>query len=192
MAKKSMNIGPIHLVITCLVVSAGLRIGSDGMAFAETGNAANMEMPSLDAEYAQCEPEEDVDQLILIVKEREMQLDERSAEIANRQLALESLEDRIKVQISALETAEQNLAETLAIADGAAETDLNRLTIVYEAMKPQNAARVFENMDLTFAAGFLSRMEPQSAAAVLSEMPPELAYSVSVVMAGRNARAPTK
>ena len=192
MAKKSLNIGPIHLVIICLVMSAVLRIGSDGMAFAETGNVADMELAALDTGIAQCEPEADVDQLIQIVKEREMQLDEKSAEIANRQLVLESLEDRIKVQISELETAEQKLAETLAIADGAAETDLNRLTTVYEAMKPQNAARVFENMDLTFAAGFLSRMEPQSAAAVLSEMPPELAYSVSVVMAGRNARAPTE
>lgn len=192
MTKSTKGFGPIHLVIACLVASAVLRLGSDGMALAETGHAAQMEMPDLPTEVAQCEALEDVDQLIRIVKERETQLDEKSVEITNRQLILENLEDRIKAQIVELETANQNLAETLAIADGAAETDLNRLTTVYEAMKPQNAARVFENMDLTFAAGFLSRMDPQSAAMVMSELPAELAYSVSVVMAGQNARAPTE
>lgn len=192
MSGKPFKLSPFHLVISCLVVSAALRIGSDGMAVAETGNSTHPEMPDLGTELALCEPEQDVDQLIVIVKEREAQLNERSVEIADRQLVLENLEDRIKAQIVELETAKQNLAETLAIADGAAESDLNRLTAVYESMKPQNAARVFENMDLSFASGFLSRMDPQSAAAVMSEMPPELAYSVSVVMAGRNARAPTE
>jgi len=35
-------------------------------------------------------------------------------------------------------------------------------------------------------------MRPESAAGILSEMPPNSAYSISVVMAGKNANAPTE
>jgi flagellar motility protein MotE (MotC chaperone) len=45
-------------------------------------------------------------------------------------------------------------------------------------------------MDPEFAAGFLSRMQPAAAAAVLAGMAPDSAYSISVLIAGRNALAP--
>jgi len=41
-----------------------------------------------------------------------------------------------------------------------------------------------------FAAGFLSRMQPAAAAAIMAGMTPEQAYSISVLIAGRNAMAP--
>jgi flagellar motility protein MotE (MotC chaperone) len=47
-------------------------------------------------------------------------------------------------------------------------------------------------MDPVFAAGFLGRMRSDAAAAILAGLPPELAYSISVVLAGRNASVPTE
>ncbi len=41
-----------------------------------------------------------------------------------------------------------------------------------------------------FAAGFLGRMRPDAAAAVLAGLKPDKAYSISVMIAGRNATAP--
>jgi flagellar motility protein MotE (MotC chaperone) len=41
-----------------------------------------------------------------------------------------------------------------------------------------------------FAAGFLAQMRPDAAAAVLSGLDPNKAYTISVVLAGRNALAP--
>jgi flagellar motility protein MotE (MotC chaperone) len=78
----------------------------------------------------------------------------------------------------------------LALADGAAEDDLVRLTAVYEAMKPADAAALFQTMAPEFAAGFLGRMRAEAAAAVISGMTPESAYSISVLIAGRNALVP--
>jgi flagellar motility protein MotE (MotC chaperone) len=82
------------------------------------------------------------------------------------------------------------LKKTLAIADGAAEKDLAKLTAVYEAMRPADAAALFQTMAPEFAAGFLGRMRPEIAAAVLAGMNPGKAYSISVLIAGRNATAP--
>ena len=85
---------------------------------------------------------------------------------------------------------EAKLRATLAVADGAAEADVERLTAVYQAMKPKDAAALFETMSPDFAAGFLGRMAPESAAAILSGMSAEAAYGISVIVAGRNAKAP--
>ena len=45
-------------------------------------------------------------------------------------------------------------------------------------------------MEPDFAAGFLGRMRPDAAAAVMAGLTPETAYSISVILAGRNATAP--
>jgi flagellar motility protein MotE (MotC chaperone) len=56
-------------------------------------------------------------------------------------------------------------------------------------MKPKDASLLFERMSPDFAAGFLGRMRPDAAAAIMSGLPPELGYSISVLLAGRNADA---
>ena len=37
-------------------------------------------------------------------------------------------------------------------------------------MNPKNAARIFESMDVTFAAGFLARMRKDTAAKIMGGM----------------------
>lgn len=78
----------------------------------------------------------------------------------------------------------------MALADGAAEADLAQLTVVYENMKPKDAAALFEKMEPTFAAGFLSRMQPSSSAQILANLTPDKAYSISVIFAARNSEVP--
>ena len=72
----------------------------------------------------------------------------------------------------------------------AVENDLAALTSVYENMKPKEAAPLFEAMDPVFAAGFLARMRPEVAAGIMAKLSPDAAYSISVILAGRNANVP--
>ena len=94
--------------------------------------------------------------------------------------------------LARLETAEAELRATISVANAAAETDIARLTSVYENMKAENAAPLFQQMEPSFAAGFLGRMRPDAAAAILATLDPELAYTISVVLAGRNADVPVE
>jgi len=64
------------------------------------------------------------------------------------------------------------------------------LTQVYETMNSADAAALFSQMDPGFAAGFLARMQSDAAAGVLAELDPAIAYSISVLIATRNASAP--
>jgi len=137
-----------------------------------------------DSAARSCPRPQEAGPLLEAVREREAQLEARAREIADRERALEAAQATYREQAARLDEAEKRLAETLALADTAADRDVARLVAVYEAMKPKDAAAIFESMDVTFAAGFLARMKRDAAA--------EKAYSISVVMAGRNARAPTR
>ena len=140
------------------------------------------------------EPEEagsqsDPDALIAALVARDKALLQREQEVERRERALEIAEQELRAGLEAFQQAEAALRETIALADGAAQADLDRLTRMYETMKPKDAAALFETMDPTFAAGFLGQMNPAAAAEILSGLPPELAYRVSLVLAGRNMRA---
>ncbi|WP_343035866.1 MotE family protein [Sulfitobacter maritimus] len=128
--------------------------------------------------------------LLLALQERESRLKEREKRIDARAKALSVAGEEIEQRLKALEAVEARLRDTLALADGAAEDDLAKLTTVYESMKPKEAAALFQTMEPDFAAGFLGRMRPESAASIMAGLPPDVAYLISAILAGRNANAP--
>ncbi len=115
----------------------------------------------------------------------------REAELDNRERAVEAAQVLIEERLSELEAAELRLEALIQVSDTAAESDLARLTEVYETMGPDQTAALFAQMDPNFAAGFLTRMSPAASAAIMAELDPTYAYAVSVVIATRNAAAPT-
>ncbi|WP_136443236.1 MotE family protein [Pacificoceanicola onchidii] len=134
--------------------------------------------------------DDDLMPLINALNERENRVKQREEDIAIRMQALSLAEQEIERKLVALEDAEQKLRSTLALAQTAAEDDLTRLTDVYANMKPKQAAALFEEMDPDFAAGFLGRMRPDAAAGIMAGLTPGTAYTISVVLAGRNANVP--
>ncbi|WP_299618521.1 hypothetical protein [uncultured Tateyamaria sp.] len=128
--------------------------------------------------------------LLEALRAREASVVERETDLDIRAKALDVAQIEIERRLDALEAAENRLESTLAVAQSASENDLARLTTVYENMKPKDAAALFEAMEPEFAAGFIARMRPDAAAKVMSGLNPQAAYSISVIMAGRNANAP--
>jgi flagellar motility protein MotE (MotC chaperone) len=185
----------LHILASLLIGSAVLRIVAGGTtALAETTALdAEVVMESADAapSLTQDMPG-DIPALLAAFREREQRLAEREAQLADRLQALSVTETEVNTQISALAAAEERLRATLALADGASQTDLTQLTTVYENMKPKDAAALFEQMAPEFAAGFLGMMEPVAAAQIMAGLTPETAYSISVIVAGRNSSVPTE
>lgn len=119
------------------------------------------------------------------------ELREREATLSERETAVTAAQTLIEERLAELEAAEARLTELVAVSDTAAESDIDRLTRVYETMEAEQAAALFAQMEPDFAAGFLSRMSAAASAALLSELDPQVAYAISVVLATRNAAAPT-
>jgi flagellar motility protein MotE (MotC chaperone) len=180
--RRKMGRGALVILSLLLASSGALRIGAGvGAAMAnsaheDTSKPLDCPLPPAAVAAALVGRESEV-------KSQEMALEERMA-------ALALADQAISKRMEELQTAEEELRKTLQIADGAAENDLARLTAVYEAMKPADAAGLFQTMAPEFAAGFLGRMRPEIAASVMAGMKPDKAYSISVLIAGRNATAP--
>lgn len=185
--------GTLAVISVLLIGSALVRIGLQaGPAIArESLPEQDQEMPADSAIARTVAPTSaELQTLIDALREREHALDTREAQIQDRMKALEIAEEAIERRLEALIGAEERLSATLALADGATEEDLGRLTDVYQKMKPKQAAALFETMAPEFAAGFLARMRPDAAADVMAGLSPMAAYSISVVLAGRNATVP--
>ncbi|MEY1557257.1 MotE family protein [Yoonia sp. R2331] len=185
--------GTLHIIAALLVTSAVLRITTTGAAVAESATMVEPSPEELVAPASQPPiAAGDAEGLLRALQEREARLAAREAQFLDRMQALRLAESEVAEQLAALSAAEEALRATIALADTAAESDLERLTRVYENMKPKDAAELFEQMTPDFAAGFLGLMEPVAAAQIMTLIEPDIAYSISAVLAGRNAGVPTQ
>ena len=177
----------LPVIAGLLVVSGLIRLGGG----ASRAIAESVESPpeSVAEEPAFTTMNDDV---LAALQSREQRLAAREAQLADRAAALNVAEAEIREQLAALAEAEASLSALLALSESAAENDLTRLTAVYESMKAAEAAALFATMDPAFSAGFLGRMRADVAAEILGQLDPATAYSISVILAGRNAAAPTE
>lgn len=194
--------GSVAMIALLLISSGVVRLAS-GMAFARdtdapafplqsavTSEAIKPADPQVSAPIKPATSRDEMGGLLDALRAREARVAEQESQIEVRTRALQAADAEIAKRLDALEQAEAALRSTIALADGAAEDDLTRLTAVYESMKPKDAAALFETMEPGFAAGFLGRMRPDAAAAVMTGLSPDVAYSISVILAGRNANVP--
>ncbi len=182
----------LTVLMLLFVGSAGIRLATD------TGTAIALEMQAKEAEFPNAVQQRSspdratLATLLQHLKAKKAELDEREQQIDARMADLAEAEENIAAQMQKLLRAEGQLRDTLALAEGASENDLNQLTSVYENMKPKEAATLFEEMNPEFAAGFIARMRADAAAGIMAGLSPSAAYSISAVMAGRHSDVPTE
>ncbi|RLJ41180.1 flagellar motility protein MotE (MotC chaperone) [Litoreibacter meonggei] len=181
--------GILAFVVAMLLLSGSLRLGSIGIAVASSTTDVDPKLGNVEA-VSECVTDAETHELMELLKARSEQISALEAEQEKRQIELANAEATILENLSRVEEAETRLSQTIQRVDGASSKDVNKLTSVYESMKPKDAALLFEQMSPDFAAGFLAQMSPSAAAGILSGLTSEKAYTVSVVLAGRNANAP--
>lgn len=192
--KGGRNRGALAAIGGLLVASAIVRLSigaTEAMAQADDATVIPAVAEKTDEGADElCVMDEDIIPLVEALNEREAAVRARELELSLRADVLRVSEEQARLKLAELEQAENDLRATIAVVSTAAEDDLTRLTDVYASMKPKQAAALFETMDPEFAAGFLGRMRPDAAAQIMAGLSPTAAYSVSVILAGRNANAP--
>lgn len=185
--------GTLGILVLLLAGSAIVRVLSSADAvMAEARDViAGQEAPAARSEPVAGAPTPtELDAILTAFEEREARIRSQEEQIEKRLKALSIADEKINERLAELKATEEELRATLSLASTAAEDDLARLTTVYENMKPKTAAALFEEMAPEFAAGFLGRMRPDAAAQVMAGMTPAAAYSISAILAGRNADVP--
>ena len=128
--------------------------------------------------------------------ERREELQQRAREIEMRERLLENAEKKLEGRINELKGLEDK-AEAAASKRGDTEAGaLRNLVIMYEAMKPKDAAKVFDRLPHEVLVPVVLQMKPAKMAEVLAVMAPEAAEKLTVALATRakslsaEARAP--
>lgn len=187
----AMGGSALWIIAALMAASAVIRFGV-GPGRALANEVANLKTDQTGGLPVACTNPDELSEILDAVIAREHMVSEREQDLVTRIRTVEIAEDEIRKNLLELQAAEGRLSRTIAQSETASEDDLARLTSVYESMKPKDAATLFQEMSPDFAAGFIGRMRPDSAAQVMAGLTPAAAYSISVVLAGRNANTPKR
>ena len=118
--------------------------------------------------------------------ERREALDVRAKEIDKRAIQLKVAESEIDKKLKQLKEYEQRLSQLINQYTQKEQENINSLVKLYASMKPKDAARIFNTMDLDISVAILKGMKPSSSSAILSQMDSEKAQAITAELIGNN------
>jgi flagellar motility protein MotE (MotC chaperone) len=118
---------------------------------------------------------------------RRQELEARAREIDIRENLLKAAEKRIEARVEELKTVESRISTA---TEQKSETDIARfkgIVTMYEGMKPKDAARVFDRLEMPVLFEIASQIAPRKMSDILGLMSPEAAERLTVELARRAA-----
>jgi len=116
---------------------------------------------------------------------RRKELDARESKLSMREGVLQATERRIDGKIKDLKKIETSIAVLLKQYGKEKEAQMQSLVKIYESMKPKDAARIFEQLDMGIQLAVASRMKEKKMAALLAQMQASSAKTLTVKLATR-------
>jgi len=118
---------------------------------------------------------------------RREELDAREAEMGLRANLLAVTEARIEARIAELQAVEATIQSLLITYDEQEEAQLQSVVAIYEAMKPKDAAKIFNNLDMMILIELAERMRERIIAPILADMETDAANALTVELATRRS-----
>ena len=112
---------------------------------------------------------------------------ERSA-LDAREAASKAASDALERRMAALEALDRKLADTVTLHQAQDDNAWCGLVKVYEAMRPDDAATIFNGLEIHTLLQLLARMNERKAALVLGAMQPERARVATQMLAQQRLR----
>ena len=116
---------------------------------------------------------------------RRSELDVRESAIVEREALLTVAEQRLDEKLAELRALREELEGMLDQLDEEQEEHLQSLVRIYENMRPGDAARIFDGLDMDVLLQVLQRMSERKTAPILAAMQPERAREVTAELALR-------
>lgn len=117
--------------------------------------------------------------------DRRAELERRAREIDQRQALLEAAEKRIDQKLQELEKVRGDIQKLLKTGDEQQTAQIESLVKIYETMKPKEAARIFEELDMPVLLSVIQRMKETKTAPILAAMEPVKAKEVTAALMER-------
>jgi len=119
------------------------------------------------------------------LQSRRQEIETRAREIDIRESLMKSAEKRIEGRIEEMKATEARISVTSQQKSEADAARFKGLVTMYEAMKPKDAAKVFDRLELSVLFEIASQIAPRKMSDIMGQMQPEAAERLTVEMARR-------
>lgn len=182
-----------------LVKSAGLVQAAVAGTGAPSPSAPPQATPvaaaPLPAPHGQPQPAADVSEeeraLLLDLRHRREALDARARLLDQRAAELSAADHKLDARVQQLTSLQSRLEGLEAQRQERQAANWTGLVKTYEAMKPRDAAAIFDALDMQVLLPVLDRMQERRAAAVLAAMQPDRARLATQLLSEMRTRSVT-
>lgn len=117
------------------------------------------------------------------LKERRKEIESQKRELAVREALLKTAEQEIDQKYEELVSLREEIQELLVQQTDEEKKRIASLVKIYEGMKPKDAARIFNTLDLDILLDVVSRMSERKSAPIIAAMTAERARSLTIMLA---------
>jgi flagellar motility protein MotE (MotC chaperone) len=121
--------------------------------------------------------------LLQDLRQRRQELELRAASVATRESLLVATEQKLATRVSELQVLQQKLEGLDAAQKQKEDAGWQGLVKMYEAMKPKDAATIFNDLSMPVLVQLMDRMKETRAASVMAAMNPDKARDVTSELA---------
>ncbi len=122
------------------------------------------------------------------LRRRRLALEERERALAEREALLMAAERRLAARVEELAALQRTLEAQDRAAREREEAGWRGLVRIYEQMRPRDAARIFNELEMSVLIEVVARMRERIAAPILAGMEPDKAKALTAELAQRRAR----
>ena len=124
-------------------------------------------------------------QLLESLAQRREELENLARDLDVREKLLETAEKKLEARLNELKAFEEKVGSGDKRKAESEEQTAKNLVIMYETMKPKEAARVFDKLGHDVLVPVVLQMNARKMSEVLAAMSPEAAQKLTVALAGR-------
>lgn len=154
-----------------------------------TGKSTVKEIEAIKARDAQPRYTQTELDLLQNLSKRRDELDQRERDLAIKSKVLDASEKRITDKIAEIKTLEAELSKVLAQYNEKQDGQIKSLVKIYESMKPDEAAAIFNELEMPILLDVIGKMSERKVALVLANMNPKRARDVTQELADRRKKA---
>lgn len=116
---------------------------------------------------------------------RRQELETRAREVDIRESLLKSAEKRIEGKVDELKGVESRISAAQEQKAAAESVKFKSIVTMYEGMKPKDAAKIFDRLDMAVLIEVASQIAPRKMSDIMGLMTPEAAERLTVELARR-------
>lgn len=119
------------------------------------------------------------------LQQRREELDARARELDIRENLIKAAEQRIDAHLAEVKEVESRIKVETAQKDEAEAARFKGLVTMYENMKPRDAAKIFNRLDMDVLIKVAAQINPRTMADIMAQMTPDVAERLTVELASK-------